>query len=223
MSSKVSKTETVEQESDTYQHEQNKECDGDELCRSQGRGQRWFSRELVSSAEWEDTEQIDAGRNAKGTGGKGDWETGKGGSKGKEWSKGEWSNLVTRGTVRGTIPSGTAKRMVLRWIRGRLLNLFPICVQSVGTQVARISLNRNACREEHTPKLLSLGVQRILLICLFFDSCAGRQRVSWSVELQNTRQGFRVSSGDAVMNELMNALQLLRHKFPVSEDPVHRS
>ena len=39
--------------------------------------------------------------------------------------------LVTRGTVLCTIPNGTAKRMVLRWIRGRLLNLFLFSVQSV--------------------------------------------------------------------------------------------
>ena len=39
--------------------------------------------------------------------------------------------LVTRGTVLGTIPNDTAKHMVLRWIRGRLLNLFLISVPSV--------------------------------------------------------------------------------------------
>ena len=31
---------------------------------------------------------------------------------------------VTRGTILGIIPIGTARRMVLRWIRGRLLNQF---------------------------------------------------------------------------------------------------
>ena len=39
--------------------------------------------------------------------------------------------LVARGTVLGTIPIGTAKRMILTWIRGRLLNLFIVSVQSV--------------------------------------------------------------------------------------------
>ena len=39
--------------------------------------------------------------------------------------------LVTHGTILGTIPIGMAKCMVLRWIRGRLLNLFLISVQSV--------------------------------------------------------------------------------------------
>ena len=37
--------------------------------------------------------------------------------------------LVTRGTVLGAIHTGTAKRTVLRWIRGRLLN--PFHMQSV--------------------------------------------------------------------------------------------
>ena len=40
-------------------------------------------------------------------------------------------SLVTRGTKLGTIPNGTAKHMVLRWIRGRLLNLFLLSVPSV--------------------------------------------------------------------------------------------
>ena len=39
--------------------------------------------------------------------------------------------LVTRGTVLGAIHIGTAKLMVLRWIRGPLLTLFLISVQSV--------------------------------------------------------------------------------------------
>ena len=39
--------------------------------------------------------------------------------------------LVTRGTIPGVIPIGMAKRMALRWIRGRLLNLFHISVQSI--------------------------------------------------------------------------------------------
>ena len=39
--------------------------------------------------------------------------------------------LVTRGTMLGTIPNGTAKRMVWRWIRGLLLNLVPyLCAVS---------------------------------------------------------------------------------------------
>ena len=35
---------------------------------------------------------IDPGRKGEGKGGKGDWEKGKGGSRGVGWSKGEWSN-----------------------------------------------------------------------------------------------------------------------------------
>ena len=39
--------------------------------------------------------------------------------------------LVTRGKIPGIVPIGKAKRMVLRWIRGRLLNLFHISVHSI--------------------------------------------------------------------------------------------
>ena len=39
--------------------------------------------------------------------------------------------LVTRGTILGIIPIGTAERTVFRWIRGLLLNLFHTSVQSV--------------------------------------------------------------------------------------------
>ena len=38
---------------------------------------------------------------------------------------------VTRRTILGIIPSGTARRMVLRLIRGRMLNLLLTSVQSV--------------------------------------------------------------------------------------------
>ena len=61
----------------------------------------------------------------------GDWEKGRGGPKGKDGPKDNGQILVTRGTVLGTIHSGTGKRMVLRWVRGRLLNLFLLSVQSV--------------------------------------------------------------------------------------------
>ena len=37
-------------------------------------------------------------------------------------------------------------------------------------------------------------------------------------------KGFSVNKGDTVMNELINALQPLRQKFPATnEDPAHRS
>ena len=45
--------------------------------------------------------------------------------------KGNGQTLDTHGTILGTIPIGMAKRMVLRSIRGRLVNLFHISVQSV--------------------------------------------------------------------------------------------
>ena len=51
--------------------------------------------------------------------------------KAKDGPKDNGQLLVTRGTVLGTIHIGTEKRAVLRWIRGRLLNLFHISVQSV--------------------------------------------------------------------------------------------
>ena len=51
-------------------------------------------------------------------------------SKGMGWPKGNGQTLVTRGTIHGIIPIGTAKLMVLRWIRGRLLNLFPVSLNS---------------------------------------------------------------------------------------------
>ena len=64
--------------------------------------------------------------------------------KGMDGPKENGQILVTRGTVLGTIHSGTGKRTVLRWIRGRLLNLFHISVQSVCAQVARSFRNPKA-------------------------------------------------------------------------------
>ena len=49
----------------------------------------------------------------------------------KDGPKGHGQTLDTHGTILGTVPSGKAKRMVSRWIRGQLLNLFLISVQSV--------------------------------------------------------------------------------------------
>ena len=62
---------------------------------------------------------------------------------------------VKRGKILGTIPIGTAKRIVLSWIRGRLLNLFFISVQSV---------LKSSCEDFPKPKRISRETQRILLI-----------------------------------------------------------
>ena len=46
-----SNVETVEQMSDSYQYEQDQECDGDELFAVKGKGKGGFLRHFVSSAE----------------------------------------------------------------------------------------------------------------------------------------------------------------------------
>ena len=56
--------------------------------------------------------------------------------------------LVTRGTVLGTIHSGTGTRTVLRWIRGRLLNLLHIS--------RAVSLS-SSCEEFSEPKSMTKG------------------------------------------------------------------
>ena len=86
---------------------------------------RVASRELVSNVECEGTRLTDVGREERVKEERGTGRKEKGGS------KGQWSNQVTRGTLLGKIHSGTGRRMVLRCIRGRLLNFFLIFVQSV--------------------------------------------------------------------------------------------
>ena len=81
--------------------------------------------------EGEDTKPIDAGRKgmeveARETGRKDTVDP-----KEKDGPKEDGQILATRGTVLGTNHIGTGKHTVLRWIRGRLLNLFHISVQSV--------------------------------------------------------------------------------------------
>ena len=49
----------------------------------------------------------------------------------RDGPKDSGQTLVTRGTLLGVSPIGTAKRVVLRWIRGRLLNLFLFFVESL--------------------------------------------------------------------------------------------
>ena len=74
---------------------------------------------------------IDAGRKEKGTEARETERQEKVDTKERDGPRENGQTLLTRGTVLGTIPIGTAKRMVLRWIRGRLLNLLLVSVQSV--------------------------------------------------------------------------------------------
>ena len=91
MSSNALKNETVELESDSYQYEQDQECDGDELFAVKSKGKGGFKgtcfecgmRGYKADRCWQ---------KGKGKGGKGDWEKGQGGSKGKRWPKGKCSN-----------------------------------------------------------------------------------------------------------------------------------
>ena len=73
----------------------------------------------------------DAGRNDRVNEEKETGRQGKEDPKESDYQKENSQIQVTRGTVLGIIQTGTARRMVLRLIRGRLLNLFPISVQSV--------------------------------------------------------------------------------------------
>ena len=61
------------------------------MC-SQGKGQRWFQRNLFSNVEREDTKPIDAGRKGKEKEARDTVRKEKGGSQGNGWSKGKWSN-----------------------------------------------------------------------------------------------------------------------------------
>ena len=91
MSSNVSKTETVEQENDSYQYEQDQECDGDELFAVKGKGKGVFKGNCFKCG-MRGHKADRCWQKGKGKGGKGDWETGKGGSKGKGWLKESGSN-----------------------------------------------------------------------------------------------------------------------------------
>ena len=126
MSSNVSKTETVEQESDSYQYEQDQECDGDELFAVKGKGKGVFQgncfkcgmRGNKADRCWQAKEARETGRQEKVD------------PKERDGSRKVGQILVTCGRILGTIPISTIKRLDLRWIRGRLSNLFPFSVQS---------------------------------------------------------------------------------------------
>ena len=125
--------------------------------------------------------------------------------------------LVTRGTI------VTAKHMVLRWSRGRLLNLFLISVQSVSTQVGRISLNRNACREEHTKTSLSGGPKDFAHMNKFSILAPGDneftcERCTSVVHTSRVQCQQHDDEGDD------GCTTTPRQKFPVTnEDLVHRN
>ena len=62
--------------------------------------------------------------------------------------------LVTRGTILGTIPLGTVKRMVLRWIRGRKSNLFT-GEWCTSTHTSRSPCQRRRCGDERVEECIT--------------------------------------------------------------------
>ena len=80
-------------------------------------------------------------------------------------------------------------------------------------------------RGTHTPKLPQSGsskawahVNKVLILPLDDNEFIG-ECCTFNAHVK----GFSVNKGDTVMNELMNALQPLRQKFPATnEDPAHR-
>ena len=84
--SNVAKSETEEQESDSCQYEQDQDGDGDELFAVKGKGKGGFKGTCFKCG-MRGHKADRCWQRGKGKGGKGDWEKGKGGS------KGNWSNL----------------------------------------------------------------------------------------------------------------------------------
>ena len=82
MSSNALKNETVEQESDSYQYEQDQECDGDELFAVKGKGNCGFEGTCFKCG-MRGHKADRCWQKGKGKRGLSDWERGKGGSKGK--------------------------------------------------------------------------------------------------------------------------------------------
>ena len=177
LSSNVSKRETEEQENDSHQHEQDHEY-GDEVFAVKGKGKGGFQRDLFQVWNGEDTRLIDAGRKEKGKEARETGRKERDAPKERDGPKEQGQTLVTRGTVLGTIPLGTAKRTVLRWMRGHLLNLFHIS----------LSLN-SSCEEFSEPKRMSKGTRIKTSKSVepmgfrsreqILNFCARRQRVHW--------------------------------------------
>ena len=194
MSSNVSKPETEEQRSESYQYEQ------DQWRRSvcKGKGKGGFNGTCFKCGI----------QGHKADRCKGDWEKEKGGSKGNGWSKGEWSNPCH------TWDSSPYTRHRLE-VRGLLLNLFHISVQSVlAHQNVAVWGPRNFAH-----------VNRFSILAPDDNEFTGEgctpMHTSRSQCQQRKCGAERVDNADAVMNELMNALQPLRQHFPVNEDIRH--
>ena len=117
MCSDVPKSEAEGHESDSYQYEQDQDCDGDDLCLVKGKSKGGFKGTCSKCGMR--GEERETGRKEKGD------------TKETDGPRESGPVQVTRGTLLGIIQNGTARRMVLRWIRGRLLNLFPISVHPV--------------------------------------------------------------------------------------------
>ena len=74
---------------------------------------------------------MDAGRKEREKEVRGIWRKEKVDPKERDDPQENGQTQVTCGTALGTIHIGTVKCTDLRWIRGRLLNFFPISVQSL--------------------------------------------------------------------------------------------
>ena len=139
---------------------------------------------------------------------KGDREKGKGGSKGTGWSKGEWSNPGHTWDSSWHNSHWHGKRTVLRWIR-----------VSLSSSCEEFSEPKTMSRGTHTKTSLS-GSPRNFAHVNKFSILAADDNELTGDGCTSTHQGISVNNGnavpnelihaDAVMNELINALQLLR-------------
>ena len=208
-SSNVSKTETEEQEGDSYQCEQDQECDGDEVFAVKGMGKGSFKGTCFKCG-MRGHKADRCWQKGKGKGSKGDWEKGEGGSKGKGWSKGEWSNPGHTWDSSWCNSHEHRKTYGLEVDPGSAAELVPcLCAVSLSS----------TCEEFSEPKRMSRGTQTKTSQSGSPRNFAQVNKLSILAPDDNefTNNGNAVTNelmnADAVMNEPANASQPLGQNF----------
>ena len=224
LSSNVSKTETVEQENDSYQYEHDQESDGDELFAVKGKGRGGFKgicfkcgiRGHKADRFWQ---------KRKGEGCNGDLETGKGGSKGKEWPKGYWSNSRHTWDNSWHHSNWHGKTYGLEMDPWTAVEPVPLlCAVSLKSSCEDFSEAKRMSRGTRTKTSQSgspkdfVHANKFLILAPDDNEITGERCTSMHTS-RSQRQQWRY--GDERFDECITTL---RRKCPATnEDPVHRS
>ena len=219
MSSNVSKNETEEQESDSYQYEQDQECDGDEVFAVvKGKGKGGFKATCFNCGMrghkedrcWQNEQGKEARRLEKG---KGNPKEGDGPKKnGQTWV-----------TVQFLVQYIGTEKYGLEMDPWSAVEPVPYrCAVSLNSGCEEFSEPKRMSRVTHiktSPSGSPRNFARVNKFSILSPDDNESPRECCASKNTSRKQCQQRRCGDERVDD---ALQPLRQKFPVTEDPVHR-